>query len=104
MTGMAGNLRRLSGNGRNEDSLTDDKLSEVYRREKRDFQNGGEPRKEAFHGPQENLKFKTRVLVGRETQLAMSPVIITSHERDLLLWKTFEFLNFCLLLLKYVKR
>lgn len=35
MTGMAGNLRRLAGSGEKEDSLTDDKLSEVYRREKR---------------------------------------------------------------------
>lgn len=88
MTGMVGNLRGLSGNGENEDSLTDDKLSEVYRREKGDFYNGGEPQKEASHGPQENLNFKTRVLIGRETQLAMRPVIITSHERDLLLCKT----------------
>lgn len=44
--------------------------------------------KEASHGPQENLNFKTRVVIGRGTQLAMRPVIITSHDRDLLLWKT----------------
>lgn len=45
MTGMVGNLRGLSGNGENEDR-TDDKLSEVYRREKRDFYNGCEPHSE----------------------------------------------------------